>query len=260
MLAILNGKVLPTEEAMVPATDVGLLRGDGVFEVIRVYNGVPFALEEHFDRMERSAANLQVQFDRAAIESDTADLLASTPDHDGCLRLVSTGGGTRIGFLEALPPIPPSIKLTTLPYHSTILLDGVKSLSYAANMLATRIAVGRGAGESLLVTEGGTVLEGPRQSFVCSIDGERLITPPLSDRVLDSITRRTLLATGLLDERSIHVDEIPQMKEAFLASTLREVHPVSAIDDVELPAPGPLSQAIDTVLRATIAEAVGGSA
>ena len=78
--------------------------------------------------------------------------------------------------------------------------------------------------------------------------------------MLDSITRRTLLATGLLDERSIHVDEIPQMKEAFLASTLREVHPVSAIDDVELPAPGPLSQAIDTLLRATIAEAVGGSA
>jgi len=260
MLAILNGKVLPTEEAMVPATDVGLLRGDGVFEVIRVYNGVPFALEEHFDRMEQSAKKLMIEFDRAAIERDTAELLAADPEHDGCMRLVSTGSGTRFAALEALPPIPPSVRLTTLTYHSTILLDGIKSLSYAANMLATRIAVDRGAGESLLVTESGTVLEGPRQSFVCSLDGKRLITPPLADRVLDSITRRTLIATGMVDEQSIHVDQLPEVKEAFLASTLREVHPASAIDDLELEAPGPLSQQIDALLRAAIAEAVGGSA
>jgi branched-subunit amino acid aminotransferase/4-amino-4-deoxychorismate lyase len=198
-----------------------------------------------------------IEFDRAAIEADTAALLAAVPGHDGCLRLVSTGAGTRLGFIEALPPIPPSITLTTLPYASTILLDGVKSLSYAANMLATRIAASRGASEALLVTEDGTVLEGPRQSFVASLDGERLITPPLSDRVLDSITRGVLLKTGLVEEESIAVDQIPQIKEAFLASTLREVHPVSAIDDHQIDAPGPLSAAVDAVLRATIAEAVG---
>jgi branched-subunit amino acid aminotransferase/4-amino-4-deoxychorismate lyase len=101
------------------------------------------------------------------------------------------------------------------------------------------------------------VLEGPRQSFVASLDGERLITPPLSDRVLDSITRGVLLKTGLVEEESIAVDQIPQIKEAFLASTLREVHPVSAIDDHQIEAPGPLSAAVDKVLRATIAEAVG---
>ena len=257
MLAILNGKVLPVEEAMVPATDVGLLRGDGVFEVIRVYSGVPFALEQHFDRMEQSAKKLMIEFDRAAIERDTAELLAADPEHDGCMRLVSTGSGTRFAALEALPPIPPSVRLTTLTYASTILLDGVKSLSYAANMLATRIAVDRGASEALLVTEDGTVLEGPRQSFVASLDGERLITPPLGDRVLDSITRAVLLKTGLVEEESISVDQIPQIKEAFLASTLREVHPVSAIDDHQIEAPGPLSAAVEKVLRATIAEAVG---
>ena len=257
MLASLNGQIIETEEALVPANDVGLVRGDGVFEVIRVYSGVPFALDEHFERMERSATKLMIEFDRAAIEAETAALLEAAPGHDGCLRLVSTGAGTRLGFIEALPPIPPSITLVTLPYASTSLLDGIKSLSYAANMLATRIAASRGASEALLVTEDGTVLEGPRQSFVASLDGERLITPPLSDRVLDSITRGVLLKTGLVEEESIAVDQIPQIKEAFLASTLREVHPVSAIDDHQIEAPGPLSAAIDKVLRATIAEAVG---
>jgi len=64
----------------------------------------------------------------------------------------------------------------------------------------------------------------------------------------------------MVDEQSIHVDQLPEVKEAFLASTLREVHPASAIDDLELEAPGPLSQQIDALLRAAIAEAVGGSA
>ena len=257
MLASLNGQIMKTEAALVPANDVGLLRGDGIFEVIRVYNGVPFALEQHFERMERSATKLMIAFDRAAMEAETAALLGAVPGHDGCLRLVSTGAGTRLGFIEALPPIPPSITLTTLPYSSTILLDGIKSLSYAANMLATRIAVDRGASEALLVTEDGKVLEGPRQSFVASLDGERLITPPLSDRVLESITRRVLLQTGLVEEESIAVDQIPQIKEAFLASTLREVHPVSAIVDHQIEEPGPLSPAVDKVLRATMPEAVG---
>ncbi len=260
MLASLNGRIMPTEEVFVPATDVGLLRGDGVFEVIRMYDGVPFALDAHYDRMQQSAKNLMIDFDRAAIEADTAALIEAAPGHEGCLRLVATGAGTRIALLEALPPIPATITLTTLLYSPTILLDGIKSLSYAANMLATRIATSRGASEALLVTEDGTVLEGPRQSFICSLDGERLITPPLSDRVLDSITRRTVLATGLVDEQSIHVDQLPELKEAALASTLREVHPVSAVDGIELPAPGPLSVAADQLLCATIAEAVGQSA
>ena len=102
MLASLNGQIIETEDALVPANDVGLLRGDGVFEVIRVYNGVPFALEQHFERMERSATKLMIQFDRAAIEAETAALLEAAPGHDGCLRLVSTGSGTRLGFVEAL--------------------------------------------------------------------------------------------------------------------------------------------------------------
>ena len=89
------------------------------------------------------------------------------------------------------------------------ILDTIKSLSYAANMLVTRLAQEQGADEALLVTPHGRVLEGPRQSFVCSLDGETLVTPPLSDHVLDSITRRRVLETGLVTERSISADELP---------------------------------------------------
>ena len=75
-LASLDGEILPAAEAMIPATDEGLIRGDGVFEVIRVYDGTPFALEEHFARLERSAANLRLPIDLEAVRADAHRLLA----------------------------------------------------------------------------------------------------------------------------------------------------------------------------------------
>ncbi len=130
------------------------------------------------------------------------------------------------------------------------MLDGVKSLSYAANMLATRIARERGADEALLVTPHGRVLEGPTTSFFYVLDG-RLCTPPLEDRILDSITRRALFAVTDAGERITTLDDLRNVSEAFLASSAREVQPVHAIDDVVLPAaPGPMSRgAAEAVAR-----------
>jgi branched-subunit amino acid aminotransferase/4-amino-4-deoxychorismate lyase len=112
-------------------------------------------------------------------------------------------------------------------------------------MLATRLAVEAGADEALLVTPQGRVLEGPTSSLFVSLDGETLVTPPLSDRVLDSITRRRLLEVlPNAREEVVTRDELRRAREAFLASTTREVHAVATIDGDALPAaPGPLSQA-----------------
>jgi branched-chain amino acid aminotransferase len=99
------------------------------------------------------------------------------------------------------------------------------------------------------------VLEGPRQTFVVSLDGEALVTPPLEDHVLDSITRRHLVALGLLTEHPVTLEELSGATEAFLASTTREVHAVHEIDGRTLDAaPGPLTANAATLLHARIAE------
>jgi branched-chain amino acid aminotransferase len=261
MLASLDGAIMDSAQATVPVADDGLLRGDGVFEVIRVYGGRPFALPDHLARLARSAANLRLPLDLEAIRADAEALLAAADAGDAALRLVITRGGRRIAILEPLKALPPALALKTVTYAPTRILDGVKSLSYGANMLARRVAEEAGADDALLLTPHGRVLEGPTTAFFCSLDGETLITPPLFDHVLDSITRRRLLELGIGAERSIAADQLGGVREAFMASTLREVHPVHTIDGALLPAaPGPLSSAAAERIREHIAHELGAAA
>lgn len=257
MLASLNGRVMPAAEATVPITDDGLLRGDGVFEVVRLYGGVPYAMDEHLERMASSAENLRLPFDADVFQSEVAALLEAASPGDDMLRMVCTRGGNRIITVEPLPAVPETLALVSVRYAPTRVMDGIKSLSYGANMLVSRLAKEQGGDEALLVTPHGRVLEGSRQSFVASLDGETLVTPPLDDHVLDSITRRRLIESGLVTERPISADELPFAQEAFLASTLREVHAVSSIDGIALPsAPGALTLRAAAAVHEVIAAAV----
>src|SRR4051794_2463903 len=151
MLGILDGTVMPADEVRIPATDEGLLRGDGVFEVMRLYDGRPFAVDDHLARMERSAANLRLPLDVDALRADIAALLDAGRPEDGVVRVLVTRGGRRIGFIEPMPELPDTLALQTITYAPTRILDGVKSLSYGANMLASRLALEQGADEALLV-------------------------------------------------------------------------------------------------------------
>jgi branched-chain amino acid aminotransferase len=253
MLCILDGVVMDAENAHISILDEGLLRGDGVFEVARVYAGRPFGLDEHLERMVRSAASIRLPFDEAAVRADAVALLEAAGSADGALRLVVTRGGRRIGILHPLPPFPETIALATITYSPTRVLDGVKSLSYGANMLATRLAKEAGADEALLVTPHGRVLEAPVTSFFYVLD-DGLYTPPLSDRILDSISRRVLLAVTDASERVTTLDDLTQIGEAFLASSLREVQPVRSIDGCAIPAaPGPVAIAAAERVREHIA-------
>jgi branched-chain amino acid aminotransferase len=260
MLAILDGTISEASEARIPAADDGFLRGDGVFEVIRLYGGRPFAFDDHLARMERSAANLRLPIDVEAVRADAEALLERNDVAEAALRLVVTRGGHRLGIVEALLPLPETLALGTIEYAPTRVLDGVKSLSYGANMLARRLAKEGGADEALLVTPHGRVLEGPTTTFVCSFDGETLVTPPLSEHILDSITRRRLFAVCDVEEQVIARDDLGGVREAFMASTLREVHPVRAIDELRLDAPGPLTREAAARIRAHIEQELGVSA
>ena len=95
-LASVDGRITESSEALIPAADDGLLRGDGVFEVIRLYNGRPFALEEHLARLERSAAAIELSIERAALKEEIGGLLAEFGEHEAQLRLVVTRGGRRL--------------------------------------------------------------------------------------------------------------------------------------------------------------------
>ncbi len=249
-LAILDGVVQPASTATVPITDEGLLRGDGVFEVIRVVAGRPYALAPHLERMARSAANLRLEFSPADIAGDIAALLDEAGEVDCALRVLVTRGGRRIGLLEVPRALPPTLRLATIAYAPTRVLDGVKSLSYAANMLTRRLAQEQGADDALLLTPHGRVLEAPTAAFFAVLGGE-LLTPPLSDHILDSITRRTVLAVSDAREQVLTREDLPRLEEAFLASTLQDAHPVGSIDGVALPAaPGPRTAAVAEAVRA----------
>ena len=252
-LASLDGEIMMASAARIPATDEGFLRGDGVFEVIRLYDGVPFAFEEHLQRMERSAGNLRLPLDLEGVRSDAHRLLAhagSGPDH-ALLRIVVTRGGHRLLLTEPLPAFPHHTRLGSVTYSPTLVLDGVKSLSYGANMLSSRLARERGFDEALLVTPEGRVLEAPTSSVFWVKEGE-VFTPPLGEHILASITRRLIIEESGASEQSCSLAEIQEADEAFIASTAREVQPVSAIDDRSLAAPGPVTEGLIATVAARI--------
>ncbi len=150
--------------------------------------------------------------------------------------------------------------MATVTYAPTRVLNGLKTLSYAANMLAGRIAKEQGADEALLVTPHGRVLEGPTWTFFW-IAGGRLHTPPLSDGILDSITRRRLLEELDVTEAPCTLDDVRAAEEAFIASSVREVMPIAAVDDIELPhAPGPVTDAAHAAFRQRVARELASEA
>jgi branched-chain amino acid aminotransferase len=234
-LASADGRIVETAEARIPAADDGLLRGDGVFEVIRLYRGRPFALGEHLDRLERSASAIELPIDRSAFEEEIAALLGEFGEHEAQLRLVATRGGRRLAFTENLPPYAEkeSITVATVTYSPSVILNGVKSLSYAANMHSTRIAVSRGAEEAVLVRPDGVVLEAPTSTIFWVSDG-RLRTPALDVGILASITRDRLVRELEVEEGSFALDDLIGASEAFLASTVREIQAISAVNETEL--------------------------
>jgi branched-chain amino acid aminotransferase len=243
-LASVDGRISPTSEASISVADDGLLRGDGVFEVIRLYEGRPFALDEHLDRLERSAAALDLDAQRESLATEIDALLEEFDEADAQLRLVVTRGGRRIAVTEPLPGLPSTVSLATVEHVPSPILIDVKAVSYAANMQATRIAQERDAEEALLVRPDGIVLEAPTSSIFWSTDGNNLRTPALEAGILQSITRKRILSGVDVEEGLFELSELEGAGEAFLASTVREVQPVTSIDGKKLAdPPGPLTRA-----------------
>lgn len=252
-LASVDGTITSTTDATVPLRDDGLYRGDGAFEVIRIYNGQLFALRDHLDRLERSAAAIDLEFDRAALEREIDALLTEGGDVDGQLRLIVTRGGRRIAAIEPLPAHAETLRLATVTYSPSVILNGVKSLSYAANMQATRLAQAQGADEAVLVQPDGIVLEPPTAAIFWVSPQGSLRTPALDVGVLESITRDRLIKALHVEEGAWPVADLRAAHEAFLASTTREIQAVSTIDGNDLPqVPGVRTREAQEAFAATL--------
>jgi branched-chain amino acid aminotransferase len=239
---VLDGKLMRLGEATIPAGDDGLIRGDGAFDAFPLRGGRPFARGAHLDRLQRSCSAIALECPRAAIESDVDLLLSSSNPADGVVRVILTRGGHRLCILESLgdrDALSRPARLLPVTYSPSVVLNGVKTLSYGANMQASRQAVAAGYDEALLVGPDGTVLEGPTCSIFWVTEG-RLRTPALETGILASITRRVVIENLSVEEGAFAQEDLLAAQEAFLASTARSAQPVAAIGDRPLPVcPGP---------------------
>jgi branched-chain amino acid aminotransferase len=253
----LDGCLMRADEATIPVTDEALIRGDGAFDAFPVRDGRSFARSAHLDRLERSCDALMLPCPRAQVEADIDLLLTRAPEGDAVVRVILTRGGRRLCLLES-PGDPAAltrpVRLLPVVYDPSVLLNGVKTLSYAANMLASRRAMAAGYDEALLVRSDGTVLEGPTCSIFWVSEG-RLRTPALGTGVLASITRRVVLEGLSVEEGAFSFEDVLGAEEAFLASTARLAQPVAAIGETELgPAPGRQTLLAQSIIERAMAD------
>jgi branched-chain amino acid aminotransferase len=256
-----DGKVQDAEAATVRALDHGLTVGDGVFETCKVTDGVPFALTRHLQRLDRSAAGLGLPLaDHAVVRDAVSAVLAARPFALGRLRLTWTGGPGPLGSDRAgaeptlvvaaqlASPWPQDIGAVRVPWtrNERSATAGLKTTSYAENVVALAYARERGGNEALFANTRGGLCEGTGSNVFVVLDGE-LVTPPLDAGPLAGITRALLLEWATDEglpcvERSLPFDVLDRVDEVLLTSSTRDVQPVARLDGRAL-VPGGLSRA-----------------
>lgn len=230
---MVNGQMVPEgEPALIPLDDA-VVRGDGVFEGLRLYGRRARTLEAHLDRMERSAEMVRLPSDRNLIREEIERICAETSAAECGLRVMLTRGGQRILREEALlPEAPEGWSVLPVPHRITPLLVASKTLSYAANMQAARLSGEAGADTALLIdADNDGVLECPVASFVW-IEGEDLVAPPLQTGILDSITRRLIAEVTPLHVRERTVADLAGADGALVISTVVESRIVREVQGI----------------------------
>ena len=250
-----DGKLSEGREITLDASDRGLLLADGLFETVAVFDGVPFRLAAHWDRMAAAARTIGLPLDRTRLDEAAAALIATSAGGHAVLRVTVTRGAGPRGLAPA-PDVTPTVIAGLAPWRpdmafrsialatSTVTRNsgsptsGFKSLAYLDNVLALRDALGRGANDALLMNQRGAVACSSAANLFI-VRGAELATPPLADGVLPGIMRNLLLEAapqmGLAPrEISLSLDEVRAADAAFLTNSVRLVDAVNRIDDVHL--------------------------
>jgi 4-amino-4-deoxychorismate lyase len=274
-LAVLGRGLVPVDTPIARADDAGLTRGDGVFETIHVRAGRPWLLDEHLERMARSAAMLELRLPAAdTLRALGEEALAGWPGGDeAALRLACTRGP------DTVPPGDPTVYATVLEVGpaqrrqrqdgvavltATLgidaglrgtapwLLGGAKTLSYAVNLAALRWAAKGGADDVILLASGGEVLEAPTATVVWAV-GDLLCTVPADTGILAGITAAYLLDHAAeLDRKAEYrratVEDLLAADGVWLCSSLRGAAQVNSIDGTVLAASRPAAAQLNDLL------------
>ncbi|MGI5504157.1 aminodeoxychorismate lyase [Lentzea sp. CA-135723] len=260
VLALLDGTLADPDSPQIRVEDLGLMRGDGVFETILVVDGKPRELTPHLDRLDRSAAMLDMQPPPRAEFERAVELVIGNwaGGKEFALKLVYTrgvegGDGTPTGFAlgmeigaKVLKQRAEGLSAVTLDRgidadlasRAPWLLLGAKSLSYAINMAALREAERRGAAEVVFTTSDGSVLEGPTSTLIL-VRGKTLVTPPSELGILPGTTQYALFraaerAGWTVSVEPIQTSELYDAEGVFLASSVRKITRVNVLDGKQL--------------------------
>jgi D-alanine transaminase len=249
----LNGKIVPMADAKVGVEDRGYQFADGVYEVVRLYDGKPFTFKEHLDRLEKSAAGIKLALPlaRPALEEGLLKLVAKSGVRDGMIYLQASRGvaprnhvfpetptASIVAYCRSLPPVPApgegeGAKLLAVS-DDRWKRCWIKAIALLANVLAKNEAAGQGYDEAAFV-DNGVVAECSTANLFAVING-KLVTHPIGSRVLPGITRAVLLQCAAeqgieVDERPLREDEVVRAQELFITSTTREISWVARWND-----------------------------
>ncbi len=256
MRAWVDGLLLtdPREPAL-SVLDHGLTVGDGVFETVKVVGNRPFALTRHLQRLTRSATGLGLSApDHDEVREAVDAVLAGQHLDLGRVRITVTGGVSPLGsnrgdegatlvvVAAAMDPPPPSTAVVTVPWarNERGALTGLKTTSYAENVVALAHAERHGASEAIFANTAGQLCEATGSNVFYVLDGE-LVTPTLASGCLAGVTRALVLEWYGGVERDAPIEILQRADEILLASTTRDVQAVHRCDDRDLEAPGPVT-------------------
>jgi D-alanine transaminase len=269
----LNGEYLPAEQAQVSVLDRGFLFGDGVYEVIPVYNGLPFRLKEHLQRLQRSLNGVRMAnpYDEAGWGEIIKQLVKQNGDGNQAVYLQVTRGvaprdhvfpegvePTAFVMTNPIKPLPEwfkqdGIKAITVDDIRWAQCD-IKAITLLPNSLLRQQAQDAGAQEALLIRDG-YMTEGSASNSYAVIDGV-IFTAPKDEKVLPGITRDLVLelaeSAGIpCREEAVSAEQLKSAEEIWISSSTRELLPVTALDGqaVGRGKPGPLWQQLDTLYQ-----------
>ena len=272
MAVWINGRLFPDEAASISIFDHGLVVGDGVFETVKVTQGAPFALTRHLARLRASAEGLGLTTpDADQIRAGVLALLEESgwPER-ARIRITVTAGASALGSERGESPPTVIVALGQLtewgrycdvvtvpwPRNERSATAGLKTTSYAENVIALRYALERGGGEAIFGNTAGNLCEGTGTNVFVVADG-RLITPPLSAGCLAGVTRDLVIEWVGAAEEDLPVGALAAAEEAFLTGTTRDVQPIRCVNGVTLRgAPGPITRKAADIFSARSAEVV----
>jgi branched-chain amino acid aminotransferase len=270
MIIWLNGALQDDPAAAgISPLDHGLTTGDGVFETLKIVDGRPFAVTKHLERLVGSAVGLGLpEPDLAQVREGIATVLEADPQIAfGRLRITYTGGPsplssergtagpTLVVASQAIAHPTPTSAIVTVPWvrNERSAVAGLKTTSYAENVLALAYAHERGGSEAIFANTVGNLCEGTGSNIFCVYDGE-LVTPPLTSGALAGVTRNLVLAWFGAVERDVPLASLAEADEIFLTSTTRDVQAVHRVDDRDLVAPGEVTAAVAKIFAERSAE------